>query len=147
MLVCYDALTMKRSARFVTYVPVVGIGLLLFVTAPRVWRPIHILGLVLLLPSLALLTLARIQLGNAFSVSPKATTLVTHGLYSRVRNPIYVFGVPVIAGLILYLNLPWFLLALVPLMVLQVFRARREAHVLEERFGDAYRQYRARTWF
>lgn len=53
----------------------------------------------------------------------------------------------VLAGLILFLNHPWFLLLLIPLLFLQVFRARREARVLEDRFGDAYRQYRARTWF
>jgi protein-S-isoprenylcysteine O-methyltransferase Ste14 len=29
----------------------------------------------------------------------------------------------------------------------QVIRARREAHVLEEAFGDAYREYRRKTWF
>lgn len=138
---------MKPTARFFTVVPAVVIAILLFTQAPDVWRPIHIIGLALLVPGGILLTLARMQLGNAFSISAQATELVTHGLYSRIRNPIYVFGVPVIAGLILYLNLPWFLLALIPLVVLQVFRARREAHVLEERFGDAYRQYRARTWF
>jgi protein-S-isoprenylcysteine O-methyltransferase Ste14 len=47
----------------------------------------------------------------------------------------------------LYLDRPWFLLALVPVALMQMFRARREAKVLEERFGDAYRAYRARTWF
>ena len=32
----------------------------------------------------------------------KAQTLVTHGLYSRIRNPIYVFGALVIAGIFLF---------------------------------------------
>ena len=128
-------------------VPVVAIAFLLFTQAPEVWRPIHIFGLVLLVPGLALLTLARIQLGNAFSVTPQATCLVTHGLYSRIRNPIYVFAMFVLAGLILFLKRPWLLLLLIPLFVLQLFRVRREAQILEQRFGDAYRQYRARTWF
>jgi len=35
-------------------------------------------------------------------------------------------------------------LALVPV---QIVRARREAVVLEAKFGDAYREYRKRTWF
>jgi protein-S-isoprenylcysteine O-methyltransferase Ste14 len=30
---------------------------------------------------------------------------------------------------------------------LQIFRARREAAVLEAKFGDEYREYRKRTWF
>jgi len=38
-----------------------------------------------------LMALARIQLGKAFSVAPKATTLVTHGLYSKIPHPLFVF--------------------------------------------------------
>jgi protein-S-isoprenylcysteine O-methyltransferase Ste14 len=30
---------------------------------------------------------------------------------------------------------------------MQTFRARREAQVLEGAFGDAYREYRRKTWF
>jgi len=30
---------------------------------------------------------------------------------------------------------------------LQVFRASRESRALEAKFGAAYREYRARTWF
>lgn len=124
-----------------------AIAAILVTQVPTVWGPIHIFGLALLIPCAVLLVIARIQLGNSFSVMPQATTLVTHGLYSRIRNPVYVFSLLVLAGLILYLNRPWFLPALLPLFVLQVFRARREAVVLEQCFGDAYRQYRAHTWF
>ncbi len=46
------------------------------------WTPTRIAGAVIGLPSLALLVLARIELGSSFSVRPKAQTLVTHGLYS-----------------------------------------------------------------
>lgn len=69
--------------------------------------------------------------------------LVTRGLYARIRNPVYVFGILFAAGLVLYVDR----LRYLPLAVLLAVRARRESRVLEERFGDAYRQYRARTWF
>ena len=37
-----------------------------------------------------------------------------------------------------------FFLAVIPV---QIFRARREARVLEEKFGEEYRVYRRGTWF
>ena len=84
------------------------------------WTPMRIAGVVIALPSLALLVLARIQLGGSFSVRPKAQALVTHGLYSRIRNPIYLFGALAIAGIFLYMNQPlylWLLAVLIPLQI------------------------------
>jgi protein-S-isoprenylcysteine O-methyltransferase Ste14 len=90
---------------------------------------------------------ARIQLGRSFSIAPKATALVTRGIYSRIRNPIYVFSATWIAGLALALGKPIGLLLLIPLIPMQVARARREGRVLEAEFGEAYREYRRKTWF
>jgi protein-S-isoprenylcysteine O-methyltransferase Ste14 len=111
------------------------------------WTPARIAGVAIGLPSLALLVLARIELGGSFSVRPKAQALVTHGLYSRIRNPIYVFGGLAIAGAFLYINQPVYLLIFVVLIPLQIYRARQESKVLEARFGDEYRQYKSRSWF
>jgi protein-S-isoprenylcysteine O-methyltransferase Ste14 len=111
------------------------------------WTPTRIAGVVMGLPSTALLVLARIQLGGSFSVRPKAQALVTHGLYSRIRNPIYLFGGLAIAGAFLYINHPLYLWIFVVLIPLQIYRARQESKVLEARFGDEYRQYKSRSWF
>ena len=57
------------------------------------WTPAHITGFAIAAPAFLLFVLARVfNLGQAFSVQAKASTLVTTGLYSRIRNPIYVFG-------------------------------------------------------
>ena len=127
--------------------PAPAVAVLVFAGLPRAWQAIHVVGLILLLAGLALVTLARWQLGDSFSITPQATKLVTHGLYARIRNPIYVFGLVMFAGFVMYLDRPWFLLILIPAAVMQVVRARREGKVLEEKFGDEYRAYRARTWF
>lgn len=52
-----------------------------------------------------------------------------------------------IAGLILAIGRPWWLLILLVLAPMQMVRARKEARVLEEKFGEEYREYRRRTWF
>ena len=138
---------MKRSARFVTIVPLIGIGYIVYEYAHPPWSAMRIAGLVIMIPALVLLTVSRIQLGNSFSLSPQATQLVTHGIYSRIRNPIYVFGILVFTGLFLFLEQPYLLLLIVPALILQISRARAEARVLEEHFGEQYRQYKATTWF
>ncbi len=138
---------MKRSALLVTILPIALTPYLIFQYLPGIWSLSSVLGLALLILAMALLVVARVQLGNAFSVAPRATQLVTHGLYSRIRNPVYVFSALALAGFILYLgqlNLFWIFAVLLPL---QILRARAEARVLEERFGEQYRQYRTSTWF
>lgn len=90
---------------------------------------------------------ARLQINASFAVKPKAKALVTHGLYSRIRNPIYIFGMLWIAGLILALGKPRWLIILLAVAPMQIIRAKREARVLEAKFGDAYRSYRRHTWF
>src|SRR5437899_11930485 len=71
----------------------VVLGFLLFRYAGKlVWTPWQIVGLAIFVPAFLLFVLARIELGRAFSLKAKASTLVTTGLYARIRNPIYVFG-------------------------------------------------------
>ncbi len=105
-------------------------------------------GLILATLAFALWATARVQIGGSFSVQAQAKVLITHGLYSRIRNPIYVFGTVWIAGLVLAIGKPFWLLLIMPVLIpLQVVRARTEARVLEEKFGAEYREYRGKTWF
>lgn len=107
----------------------------------------RVIGLALAIPAFICWVMARIQLGKSFSIRAKATELVSHGIYSKIRNPVYVFGTIFIAGMILWLGRPMYLLILVVLIPMQILRSRKEARVLEAKFGDAYREYRAKTWF
>ena len=112
--------------------------------APSTMR---VIGLALAIPAFICWVIARIQLGKSFSVQAKATELVSHGVYSKIRNPVYVFGTIFISGMILWLGRPILLLILVVIIPMQILRARKEAQVLEAKFGDDYREYRAKTWF
>jgi protein-S-isoprenylcysteine O-methyltransferase Ste14 len=91
--------------------------------------------------------IAHFQLGTSFSIKAEAHHLVTHGIYSKIRNPIYVFGMLVIAGFVLVFHRPQLWIIFVLVIIIQVVRARREALVLESAFGDEYRDYRRKTWF
>jgi protein-S-isoprenylcysteine O-methyltransferase Ste14 len=128
---------------------VVGGGVLglLWEHSPEAWTPLRMMGMALILVGFVLWTIARFQLGASFAVTAKARQLVTGGLYSKIRNPIYVFGSMVIAGGILAFGRPVWLLVFVLLIPLQLWRAKKESAVLEAAFGDEYRRYRAGTWF
>ena len=137
---------MKASALFITVAPLIPLTLLLWVFRTLPWNPLRIFGGVLTVFSLILLTVSRVNLGNSFSITPQAQELVRRGIYSKVRHPVYVFGLLTLIGVALYANLPyllWFLLVLVPM---QLLRARAEEKVLIEKFGDAYINYKAKTW-
>ncbi|MGA7558418.1 MAG: isoprenylcysteine carboxylmethyltransferase family protein [Terriglobales bacterium] len=109
--------------------------------------PLRWIGLLLALIGLAGTILARHTLGQSFSWVPKATGLVTTGIYSRIRNPIYVSGMLLVVGVGLMLKRPEMLVIIAVLIPMQILRARKEAAVLEAKFGEAYREYRKQTWF
>ena len=106
----------------------------------------RIVGLCIAIPSFALFILARIQLGRSFSVEAKATALVTTGPYSRIHNPIYFFGAMMMVGVIVWADKPLLFLVFVILIPLQIYRTRQEERVLTEKFGEAYLEYKRKTW-
>jgi len=120
------------------------LGVALF-TRPRTvaW----VAGVILAAVGFPLWVVARRQLGAAFSVRAKAGQLVTHGLYARVRHPIYFFGCIAYFGSLLALQNWPFLVLWLTLTPIELVRIRREEHALEAKFGDDYRRYRSSTWF
>jgi protein-S-isoprenylcysteine O-methyltransferase Ste14 len=73
-------------------VPLVVLLLYLFVPGlkERPWTALRVTGAIPAFVGYILFVTARLQLGKAFSVTPQARELVTLGLYSQIRNPIYI---------------------------------------------------------
>jgi protein-S-isoprenylcysteine O-methyltransferase Ste14 len=135
-------------ANVLTFALIVAVAVVLFRQSMRLpWTMSRIIGVAIAAPALLLLLTARIQLGRAFSVRAKASNLVTSGLYSRIRNPIYVFSALFILGLIIWSGRPLYLLIFAVLVPMQIYRSRKESAVLEAKFGEEYRNYKQRTWF
>ncbi len=139
---------MKFERHFLL-IPLAGIVLLGLFWAFRSgpWNPMRWTGAILMVLSFVLFSVAHIELGSSFSVSAQARNLVTTGIYSRIRNPIYLFGGLLIVGVFLFVERPRYLLVFVVLVPLQLARMRREEKVLEAKFGEAYRRYKKSTWF
>jgi protein-S-isoprenylcysteine O-methyltransferase Ste14 len=75
-----------------------------------------------------------------------ARVLVTTGVYGWTRNPIYLGFFLIYGGIGVALWSSWTLLLTLPIAITIRYGvvAREEAY-LERRFGDAYRDYRARV--
>ncbi|MBB5342261.1 methyltransferase family protein [Tunturibacter empetritectus] len=123
------------------------LGLLLANTPEVVWSTAKVIGAVIVGVSFPLFVLARLQLGSSFSIKAKAGRLVTTGLYSRIRNPIYLFGGLFTVGASLFFSVWGPLVVALVIVPLQVVRARREEQVLAGAFGEEYARYKSRTWF
>ena len=72
--------------------------------------------------------------------------LVTTGIHGWSRNPIYVGMFLLYAGIGIGARSPWVLILALPLVIILRYRVvAREETYLERRFGDAYREYKARV--
>ena len=138
-----------RALYIFTVIQIVAIAAALWLvfSMPGPWDFQRCIGAALMILGIAGIVTARYQLGKSFAIRAKAHELVTRGIYSKIRNPIYVSGAVLLAGFVLLLHRPMLWLVFLALIIMQTLRARREAKVLEAAFGDAYREYRRKTWF
>lgn len=117
------------------------------------WVPAFILsGAVFMILGAGLAAAARRELHkyNQPTDPGQATRkIVTTGVYSFSRNPIYLGGAGMLAGLALAVNFPWGLIMLLPaLAACQTILILPEERYLTQKFGGEYQQYRAsvRRW-
>jgi protein-S-isoprenylcysteine O-methyltransferase Ste14 len=112
---------------------------------PRFGIIVKYLELLVVVVSFICWFVARMQLGESFSVRPQAYVLITHGMYSVFSHPIYVFSATGFVGYVLLLKEYKWLLLLIVLVPAQIYRARKEAQVLRSAFGSEYQDYREST--
>ena len=73
-----------------------------------------------------------------------ALKLVITGPYRWLRNPMYVGGIGMLAGIAILIASDWLLALLVPAALLLHYGVvLREERYLERKFGESYRQYKA----
>jgi protein-S-isoprenylcysteine O-methyltransferase Ste14 len=131
-------------------------GLFVYLVEPRAmdWaalpvpRPLRWAGIALAVLAAALVTWTLRSLGKSLTdtvVTRREHTLVTRGPYRWVRHPFYVSVTLFIAGFAVAATNGFFLLFGAAVLALIGLRTRTEEAKLEERFGEVYREYKART--
>jgi protein-S-isoprenylcysteine O-methyltransferase Ste14 len=106
------------------------------------------MGVLVVAIGLLLRLAAMAQLGSRFSplVAVQAEhPLETHGLYARIRHPGYLGAWLAAFGAVLTFGSALGLVPLVLFSALMAGRVRKEEALLAARFGDAWRDYRARS--
>lgn len=104
-------------------------------------------GVPLILAGAALAILARRAFkrqGQPTEPRLPITELVTTGVFSISRNPLYLGGACALVGIALAANLPWVLVLLVPALVAcHYILIAPEERYLAGKFGNEYRVYAA----
>ena len=104
-------------------------------------------GAALIVVGVALIVLARrefAQRGQPTDPGRPTTQVVTTGVFSVSRNPIYLGAACFLAGVALAVNLPWALVLLLPsLVACHYVLIAPEERYLDANFGEEYRVYAA----
>jgi protein-S-isoprenylcysteine O-methyltransferase Ste14 len=152
--------TSNDRPRLIVFPPLILLAVLLLSIALQWLVPLGLLtrfdqtwrtvcgSIVLLVGILLTQAGARTLLNRGTNVNPlrPALALATDGIYRWTRNPMYVGGAPLMIGLAIEFALDWLPLLMVPAsFVLHFGIVRREEQYLAEKFGEAYRRYRARV--
>jgi protein-S-isoprenylcysteine O-methyltransferase Ste14 len=103
-------------------------------------------GVILLSVGVTLVVLARrefAQYGQPTDPGHPTSKIVTTGIFSVSRNPLYLGGVCILLGISLALNLPWaFILLLPSIVACHYILIVPEERYLTAKFGEAFERCR-----
>jgi protein-S-isoprenylcysteine O-methyltransferase Ste14 len=109
-----------------------------------------IAGYLLILTGFTIRWAAIIQLRKAFTVDvsfSEGQELRSDGLYKRIRHPSYLGLLLILCGLSFGMGNIWSVLVItIPMFFTINYRIIVEERLLSEEFGEAYSQYKSRSW-
>jgi protein-S-isoprenylcysteine O-methyltransferase Ste14 len=104
-------------------------------------------GFFLIVAGVSLVVLSRREFaryGQPTDPGLSTSKVITSGIFSISRNPLYLGGISILAGISLVFNLPWVLILLIPSIVAchYILIVPEESYLLAK-FGDQYQAYAA----
>ena len=108
-----------------------------------------VIGALFCISSLPFIILALKEFYKAkilFDTRRASTTLINTSIYKITRNPVYLSFVLFYIGLSFLINSIWMLVMMVPsIYFIQIFSIKREEKLLEAKYGEEFRIYKARV--
>jgi len=110
---------------------------------------LKIVGITINIVGLIIWWFAKLTLSENWAAGygkPKIKQLVTHGIYSKIRHPLY-WGINLtLTGLtLLYLKV-WFIIISLLIIIYFFHRMYIEDNYLLEKLGKEYQDYKEKTW-
>jgi protein-S-isoprenylcysteine O-methyltransferase Ste14 len=106
-------------------------------------------GAILIVLGVRLAVLARRELSRYRQPTDPGfptSEIISTSVFSISRNPLYLGGVLILAGISLTFNFPWVLILLIPsVIVSHAILILPEERYLAEKFGEQYRMYTAKV--
>jgi protein-S-isoprenylcysteine O-methyltransferase Ste14 len=89
-----------------------------------------------------------VTLGKYFTASMTPKGLVTHGIYSKIRHPIFFGVILVYLGMeFIFQSIYGLFLVIFVLIPFYIYSAIEEEKILSEKFKDKYISYKKKTLF
>ncbi|MCK8608341.1 isoprenylcysteine carboxylmethyltransferase family protein [Agromyces sp. C10] len=130
----------RAAAYLGTFLPMT----LAFAGGSEVPDGVAVFAVVLMTLGMAFTVYSLVVLGRSFGVEAKVRTLVQHGPYRLIRNPLYVGEMVVLAGAVCFSPSLAKVGILIVIGAIQVYRAIQEERLLEEHVPE-YTAYKLRT--
>ena len=133
----------------IPFLAAIALQLVVPLSLPRGFLTLALIpgGAALIIVGAALVVLARREFAqHGQPTDPGFTTskIVTTGVFSVSRNPLYLGGVCILVGIAMAANLPWVLVLLLPaLIACHYVLIAPEERYLAAKFGEEYRMYAA----
>jgi protein-S-isoprenylcysteine O-methyltransferase Ste14 len=139
----------RRSSHNVIHIGVALLGSFMMTAvaiAPMSETPnaLTVIATVIMVSGTLITAAALLFLRRSFSITPEARQLVTSGMYSLVRHPMYLGEILGSLGMVLAAVSPFTVAIFTVFVLLQVRRMDYEERILEQAFPD-YRLYKQQT--
>jgi protein-S-isoprenylcysteine O-methyltransferase Ste14 len=139
------------TAFIVSIIPIIGISLPIFeyyFVKDTINSIISGIGVLTILSGFIISFFANKEIGENWSASidkDNSQKLVTSGIYSYVRHPLYFSGIIIFIGTIFYFQSWWSIAVLFPCFLIINWRLKYEEENLILLFGNEYKEYMRKT--